>query len=103
GFVGAIAYYARGQALAVGGTGRYPYREFSSDTTTDPNSDPSGTGAAWEVNPGRFGDAGWHPYGQAQLPSAPNLDSQENAVQTPMRALTALDCSQVEAESCVAG
>ncbi|MDX6651438.1 MAG: hypothetical protein QOJ38_219, partial [Solirubrobacterales bacterium] len=114
GFVGAIAYYARGQALAVGGTGKYPYREFSRDTTSDPDSDPSGKGRVWETSPARFQDSDWHEYGADQKPTTPNLPADPapvdvkgpaglaNAVATPMRALTALDCSQLE-EFCVTG
>jgi hypothetical protein len=127
GFVAAIAYYGRGKAMAVGGTGKYPYREFSNDSTSDPDHDPSGKGRVWEVNPQNYGDSDWHEYGADQKPTAPNLpadigpvnvgqtahaegvqppDVSSSAltqpIQTPMRALTALDCSKVE-EFCAAG
>jgi hypothetical protein len=158
GFVAAIAYYGRGKAMAVGGTGKYPYREFFNGqqggddpkrwSTTDPDTDPSGKGRVWELNPDKFNDSDWHEYGADQKPTAPNLPAdigpvnagqtaqaeigscagqtdsglvtqsqcqtatspitgtgavpKPEPVATPMRALTALDCSQVE-QFCVAG
>ncbi|MDX6651439.1 MAG: hypothetical protein QOJ38_220, partial [Solirubrobacterales bacterium] len=127
GFVAAIAFYARGKAIAVGGSGKYPYREFSNDSTSDPDHDPSGKGRIWETSVSRFGDSDWHEYGADQKPTAPNLPADPSPVdvgqtlkaaganppdavsqqlskpvQTPMRALTALDCSLLE-EFCVAG
>jgi hypothetical protein len=159
GFVAAIAYVKqnRHKAIAVGGSGIYPYREFSKDTTSDPDHDPSGHGRVWETNPDRFGDSDWHEYSAEQKPTAPNLpadpapfnakqeisdtadgqrpsvnnteksvqgaektanqpttdfgplnDALDNThglskpVDTPMRALTAVDCSPLE-EFCVAG
>ncbi|MDX6651685.1 MAG: hypothetical protein QOJ38_466, partial [Solirubrobacterales bacterium] len=123
GFVAAIAYYGRGKAMAVGGSGRYPYREFSNDTTSAADSDASGRGRIWEMNAMRFQDSDWHEYGADQKPTAPNLPADpapidvrglkgksdqvkqalpDPVVQTPMRALTAIDCSQLE-EFCVAG
>jgi hypothetical protein len=143
GFVAAIAYYGRGKAMAVGGSGKYPYREFSSDSTSNPDDDKSGKGRVWEVNLQKYDDSDWHEYGADQKPTAPNLPAdigpanpgqtaqaaigscggqvpqstcqtatspitgtgavpEPDPVATPMRALTALDCSQVEA-FCVAG
>jgi hypothetical protein len=110
GFVAAIAYYGHGKAMAVGGSGKYPYREFSNDSTSNPDDDPSGKGRVWETNPQKYDDSDWHEYGADQKPTAPNIPaslspvdaSQAKAVDTPMRALTALDCSQLE-EFCVAG
>ncbi|MDX6653130.1 MAG: hypothetical protein QOJ38_1911, partial [Solirubrobacterales bacterium] len=87
GFVAAIAYYARGRALAVGGTGRYPYREFSNDSTSDPDHDPSGKGRIWETSVARFGDSDWHEYGADQKPTAPNIpaDPAPTDAQQPAR------------------
>ncbi|MDX6652796.1 MAG: hypothetical protein QOJ38_1577 [Solirubrobacterales bacterium] len=148
GFVGALAWYGPGKAMAVGGTGLYPYREFSRNSTADPDHDPSGRARVWEANPDTYGDADWHEYEQSQLPTAPNIPADvgpnvENAtvtnkgtgedvihrqeqvfglsptdfgsvdeklpsphpVQTPMRALTALDCKtdSFQGSRCVAG
>jgi hypothetical protein len=124
GFVAAIAFYDnnRNHAMAVGGTGRYPYREFSNDTTSDPDSDPSGKGRVWETNSDRFSDVDWHEYKADEKPTAPNLPNDPAPIDAgqltraagegtpdalkpvlkPMRALTALDCSPLE-EFCVAG
>ncbi|MDX6663786.1 MAG: hypothetical protein QOG09_1888, partial [Solirubrobacterales bacterium] len=139
GFVAAIAYYGRGKAMAVGGTGKYPYREFFNGpdrySTTDPDTDPSGKGRVWETSPSHFGDSDWHEYQADQKPTAPNIPAdpgpvnveqasdvarnqntspvpaadaakdqlpRPHPVQTPMRALTALDCSTLD-EFCVAG
>jgi hypothetical protein len=114
GFVAAIAYISqdRRHAIAVGGSGRYPYRE-SKDSTADPDHDPSGKGRVWEFN-SSDGDTDWHEYGADQKPTAPNLPADPAPVDvrtsnglaqptaTPMRALTAIDCSPVE-QFCVAG
>ncbi|MDX6652698.1 MAG: hypothetical protein QOJ38_1479, partial [Solirubrobacterales bacterium] len=87
GYVGAVAYYGAGKAMAVGGSGLYPYREFSRDTTSDPDHDPSGSGRVWETNPDSYGDSDWHEYEQSQLPTAPNIPADvgpnvENATAT---------------------
>jgi hypothetical protein len=75
GFVAAVAYVNqdRRKAMAVGGTGKYPYREFSQTSDVDPDSDPAGQGRVWEVDPDRYGDGDWHEYGAAQKPTAPNI------------------------------
>ena len=97
GFVGALAFISGGRVLAVGGDGLYPGREPNAPGRPPPASDPAGHARAWLYQNGQ-----WSEIAPAQLPAI----SEPDGSQSPMRALTAVDCTPrpaVDGEFCVAG